>query len=53
MTDYAEPTPERDEPADVRAPVAPDEFEDHLEKDAIRTSMGNIVRKCGYAAGLN
>jgi hypothetical protein len=33
--------------------VPPDELESHLQKDTTRTSMRNIVKKCGYAAGLN
>lgn len=33
--------------------VPPDELESHFEKDATKASMKNIVKKCGYAAGLN
>jgi hypothetical protein len=33
--------------------IPPDELENHLQKDATRSSMQNIIKKCGYAAGLN
>lgn len=33
--------------------VPPDELESHLQEDATRTSMQSIIKKCGYAAGLN
>ena len=33
--------------------VPPDELESHFEKEATKASMQNIVKKCGYAAGLN
>jgi hypothetical protein len=33
--------------------VPPDELESYLEKDATIASMRNIIKKCGYAAGLN
>ncbi|MBA4097055.1 MAG: hypothetical protein C0484_09855 [Rhodospirillum sp.] len=33
--------------------VPPDELESYFEKDATKTSLQNIIEKCGYAAGLN
>jgi hypothetical protein len=33
--------------------VPPDELESHFENEATKTGMRNIVKKCGYAAGLN
>ena len=33
--------------------VAPDELESHFQNEATRTSMQSIMKKCGYAAGLN
>jgi hypothetical protein len=33
--------------------VPPDELQAHLEKAATKTSMQDIIKKCGYAAGLD